>query len=275
MTCDRSVVFFHQLNWLHGVTEILLKEALNTITLTLFPLHYIYWTTITRSPARKRPVWNLVLKHSDMPLPWIRYRTDNNWLHGVTEILLKEALNTITLTLFPLHYIHIQTNHSYHLPSSTGYQSYSVEFSHLHEKDRFETSFSNIRICRYHGYVIALIICYHGYLISNYCKLWTWIRYHKTKFILCSVLCFVCLCLVSNLRNVASFSGLYILYCSFAFLCLLLMGIMLVLLCLTPFSTIFQLHRGVNLIGGRKPPTCRKSLVNFIIYCFIEYISPL
>jgi hypothetical protein len=39
--------------------------------------------------------------------------------------------------------------------------------------------------------------------------------------ILCSVLCFVCLCLVSNLCNVASFSGLYILYCSFAFLCLL------------------------------------------------------
>jgi hypothetical protein len=30
MTCDRAVVFFHQLNWLHGVTEILLKEALNT-----------------------------------------------------------------------------------------------------------------------------------------------------------------------------------------------------------------------------------------------------
>jgi hypothetical protein len=53
------------------------------------------------------------------------------------------------------------------------------------------------------------------------------------------------------------------------------MGIMLVLLCLTPLSTIFQLHRGVNLIGGRKPPTCRKSLVNLITYCFIEYISPL
>jgi hypothetical protein len=53
------------------------------------------------------------------------------------------------------------------------------------------------------------------------------------------------------------------------------MGIMLVLLCLMPLSTIFQLHRGVNLIGGRKPPTCRKSLVNFITQCFIEYISPL
>jgi hypothetical protein len=35
--------------------------------------------------------------------------------HGVTEILLKEALNTITLTLIPLHYIPIQTNHSHHL----------------------------------------------------------------------------------------------------------------------------------------------------------------
>jgi hypothetical protein len=42
------------------------------------------------------------------------------------------------------------------------------------------------------------------------------------------------------------------------------MGLRLVLLCLTPLSTIFQLHRGVNLIGGRKPSTCRKSLVNFI-----------
>ena len=30
------------------------------------------------------------------------------------------------------------------------------------------------------------------------------------------------------------------------------MGLRLVLLCLTPLSTIFQLHRGVNLIGGRK-----------------------
>ena len=60
-----------------------------------------YWTTITHSPTRKRSVWNLVLKNSDMPLPWMRYRT--------------------------------------------------------------------------------LITCYHGYLISNYCKLWTWIRYHKIK----------------------------------------------------------------------------------------------
>jgi hypothetical protein len=36
--------------------------------------------------------------------------------------------------------------------------------------------------------------------------------------ILCSVLCFDCHCLVSILCNVASFSGLYILYCSFGFL---------------------------------------------------------
>ena len=36
--------------------------------------------------------------------------------------------------------------------------------------------------------------------------------------IVCSVLCFDCHCLVSNLRNVASFSDLYILYCSFGFL---------------------------------------------------------
>ena len=43
-------------------------------------------------------------------------------------------------------------------------------------------------------------------------------RYNGVQHILCSVLCFVCHCLVSNLRNVASFSGLYILYCPFAFL---------------------------------------------------------
>ena len=36
--------------------------------------------------------------------------------------------------------------------------------------------------------------------------------------ILCSVLCFVCHCLVSNLPNVASFPGLYIFYCPFGFL---------------------------------------------------------
>jgi len=42
------------------------------------------------------------------------------------------------------------------------------------------------------------------------------------------------------------------------------MGLRLVLLCLTPLSTIFQLHRGVNFIGGGKSPTCLKSLVNFI-----------
>ena len=48
--------------------------------------------------------------------------------------------------------------------------------------------------------------------------------------------------------------------------------------CLTPLSTIFQLYRGCQFIGGgnrstrRKPPTCRKSLrvassPRYAVYC--------
>jgi len=47
-----------------------------------------------------------------------------------------------------------------------------------------------------------------------------------------------------------------------------------------PLSTIFQLYHGVSFIGGgnrntrRKPPTCGKSLTNFITQCCIKYKSP-
>ena len=56
--------------------------------------------------------------------------------------------------------------------------------------------------------------------------------------------------------------------------------VMLGFWCLTPLSTTFQLYRGVSFIGAgnrsiqREPPTCRKSLINFITYCCIEYPSP-
>ena len=48
--------------------------------------------------------------------------------------------------------------------------------------------------------------------------------------------------------------------------------------CLTPLSTIVHLHRG-DIDGGKrsirwKPPTCHKSLTNFITWCCIECTPP-
>jgi hypothetical protein len=50
--------------------------------------------------------------------------------------------------------------------------------------------------------------------------------------------------------------------------------------CLTPHSTILQIYRGGHFYLWRKPKypekitNCRKSLINFITYCCIEYTSP-
>ena len=50
---------------------------------------------------------------------------------------------------------------------------------------------------------------------------------------------------------------------------------LLVWCCITPLSTILQLYYGVSFIRGRnrrtrrKPPTCRKSLTNFIPKCYL------
>ena len=50
--------------------------------------------------------------------------------------------------------------------------------------------------------------------------------------------------------------------------------------CLMPRSTIFQVYRGTQFIGGRnrstwrKPLTCLMSLTNFITICYFEYTSP-
>ena len=50
--------------------------------------------------------------------------------------------------------------------------------------------------------------------------------------------------------------------------------------CLMPFQQYFSYIVAVSFIGGgnrssrRKPPTCHKSLTNFITKCCIEYSSP-
>ena len=113
VTYSRSVVFFgyssflHQYNWPPYITEVLLKVALNTITLIicnqcLSPLTLWVWIPL------KRDVFDTTLV--DEVCQWL---TAGRWFspgapdsstnktdcHNITEILLNVAISTINLTL--------------------------------------------------------------------------------------------------------------------------------------------------------------------------------
>jgi hypothetical protein len=113
-----------------------------------------------------------------------------------------------SLTLIPLLYIPTQTNHSHHLPLSTGYLwVYSVVGLRLYFGIQYSmvSGENGLFVWVYSVVGLRLDFGIQYSMVSGENGLFVWVYS-------------VCHCLVSNLRNVASFSGLYILYCPFGFL---------------------------------------------------------
>jgi hypothetical protein len=94
----------------HDITDILLKVALNTMTLTLIPSkqwQLIPETTmhvfdinalLTMIAINKRTRKN---SRNDRSRRSVVFSTNKTVRHDITDILLKVALNTMTLTLIP------------------------------------------------------------------------------------------------------------------------------------------------------------------------------
>jgi hypothetical protein len=97
VTCDSSVVSFTNKTDRHDITEILLKVALNTITVAL-RVRFTATDTILSSSNFSLYIVSHLIQASSRSLEDI-----NTWVpgdrHDITEILLKVALNTITVAL--------------------------------------------------------------------------------------------------------------------------------------------------------------------------------
>jgi hypothetical protein len=78
----------------HDITEILLKVASNTMTLTITPLH----SDIVESGVEHHTPyfsWNFSFIHRWFSPGTLAFSTTKTGRHDIAEILLKVALNTI------------------------------------------------------------------------------------------------------------------------------------------------------------------------------------